>query len=182
MHVLCLCDCLVLVSCCLLFWWDFNLITESQFTLQKKSQVCFQMSFVVTATREAACCECACGPAAAYPTQFENGFQPFCRLSKLISVPMGNPWLELTPETCLAFLFSTPTVACFSGEKRERNVLFWVDLHHLAGTWWELWGVRWLWAYFPKDRRRTRWGRVSAVGLACTSAVLIFLKKVTSVS
>lgn len=75
MYVLGLCDCLVLVSCCLLlFRGGFGLVTESQFTIfrnkKKKSSLCFQMSFVVTATREAACCESALGPAAAYPTQF----------------------------------------------------------------------------------------------------------------
>lgn len=72
------------------------------------------MSFVVTATREAACCESVLGPAAAYSAQFATGLLPFCGLSKLISVPTGNPWWELTPENCLAFFFSTLTFACSS--------------------------------------------------------------------
>lgn len=73
------------------------------------------MSFVVTATREAACCKSVLGPAAAYAAQFAIRFQPFCKLSKVISVPIGNPCLVLAPESCLAFLFSTHTVACSSG-------------------------------------------------------------------
>jgi len=119
MCVLGLCD-----WCCLAVAFSFGAesqlkVTESQLPsfeiIKKKSSLCFQISFDVTAIREAECCESALGPPAAYPVQFAVGFQPFCRPSELISVLIGNPWLDLTPESYLAFIFIAHTVACSSG-------------------------------------------------------------------